>query len=65
MTGQEFKQLRQAAGLTQAELGARAGTSWRMIAKYEAGDIALGRIEVNTAIRLARALGVPVEQFTD
>lgn len=65
MTGQEFRQLRQSAGLTQSELGALVGTSWRMIAKYEAEDVSLGRIEVNTAIKLARALDVPVERFAD
>lgn len=65
MTGQEFRQLRQSAGLTQSELGALVGTSWRMIAKYEAGDIDIGRIEVRTAVKLADALNVPVEQFAD
>ena len=65
MTGQEFKALRKAAGLTQQALGDMAGTSRRAIAKYEAGDIDLGQIEVKTAIKLAAALGIPVEQFGD
>lgn len=65
MTGQEFKQLRRAAGLTQKALGEKAGTSQRAIAKYEAGDIEIGRIEVKTAIKLAKALGVKVERFAD
>ena len=33
MTGQEFKQLGRAAGLTQKALGEKAGTSQRAIAK--------------------------------
>ena len=53
MTGQEFKSLRKSAGLTQQALGDMAGTSRRAIAKYEAGEIDLGQIEVKTAIRLA------------
>lgn len=65
MTGQEFKALRQTAGLTQTALGGLAGTSRRAIAKYEAGDIDLGQIEVKTAIKLAEALGIPVERFAD
>lgn len=63
MTGQKFKELRQAAGLTQKALGDMAGISQRAIAKYEAGDIAIGRIEVKTAIKLAAALGISVEKF--
>lgn len=65
MTGQELKALRMGAGLTQQALGDMAGTSLRSIAKYEAGDIDLGQIEVKTAIRLARALKIPVEKFGD
>lgn len=65
MTGQEFKELRKAAGLTQQALGDMAGASRRSIAKYEAGDIDLGQIEVKTAIKLANALNIPVERFGD
>lgn len=65
MTGQEFKELRKAAGLTQQALGDMVGTSRRSIAKYEAEDIALGQIEVKTAIKLANALNIPVERFGD
>lgn len=65
MTGQEFKALRQTAGLTQQALGNMAGTSLRAIAKYEAGEIDLGRIEVKTAIKLAVALKIPVERFAE
>ena len=56
MTGQEFKELRKAAGLTQQALGDLADTSRRAIAKYEAGDIDLSQIEVKTAIKLAAAM---------
>lgn len=65
MTGQEFKELRKAAGLTQQALGDMVGTSRRSIAKYEAEDIDLGQIEVKTAIKLANALNIPVERFGD
>lgn len=65
MTGQEFKALRQAAGLTQQALGDMTGANRRAIAKYEAGDIDLGRIEVKTAIKLAEALKIPVEKFAE
>lgn len=65
MTGQEFKELRKAAGLTQQALGDMVGTSRRSIAKYESEDIDLGQIEVKTAIKLANALNIPVERFVD
>lgn len=65
MTGQEFKELRKAAGLTQQALGDLADTSRRAIAKYEAGDIDLSQIEVKTAIKLAAALDIPVERFVE
>lgn len=65
MTGQEFKELRKAVGLTQQALGDLADTSRRAIAKYEAGDIDLSQIEVKTAIKLAAALDIPVERFVE
>lgn len=65
MTGQEFKALRKAAGLTQQALGDAAGVGRRAIAKYESGEICLGQIEVKTAIKLARALKIPLEYFED
>ena len=65
MTGKEFKALRKAAGLTQQALGDIVGTSRRAIAKYEAEDIDLSQIEVKTAIKLSKALNVPVERFGD
>ena len=63
MTGYEFKEIRKAAGLTQQALGDLVGTTRRAIAKYEAGEIDLGQIEVKTAIKLAAVLGIPVERF--
>ena len=73
MTGQEFKELRKAAGLTQQALGDLADTSRRAIAKYEAGDIDLSQIEVKPnatltvaqTIKLAAALDIPVERFVE
>lgn len=65
MTGKEFKALRKAARLTQQALGDMVGTSRRAIAKYEAEDIDLSQIEVKTAIKLSKALNIPVERFGD
>ena len=65
MTGHEFKRLRQSAGLTQQALADLVGTSRRAIAKYEAEDILLSQIEVKTAIKLAKVLGIPIELFAE
>lgn len=65
MTGQEFKKLRQSAGLTQQALADLVGTSRRAIAKYEAEDILLSQIEIKTAIKLAKVLGIPIELFAE
>lgn len=65
VTGKELKEFRIAAGLTQQALGNMVGISRRAIAKYEAGEIDLGQIEVKTAIKLASVLGVPIKRFLD
>ncbi len=61
MTGNaHLRSAREAAGLTQAELAGRAGVSRQLVGAAEAGRHAPS---VQTAIRLARALGRPVEQL--
>lgn len=56
----DLRRAREAAGLTQAELAARAGVSRQLVGAAEAGRHAPS---VQTAIRLARALGRPVEDL--
>lgn len=38
MSGESIRKLRERLGLTQAELAARIGVSWRSVARWEAGD---------------------------
>jgi len=49
-----LRQARLAAGLTQADLAVRAGTSQAAVARYEAGDVSPS---VSTLERLLRAAG--------
>ena len=61
--GRRLRLLREAAGLSLAELGERAGgIGYQNIARYERGAV-----EPNwpTVLDLAAALGVGVEQFAD
>jgi transcriptional regulator with XRE-family HTH domain/Zn-dependent peptidase ImmA (M78 family) len=56
--GERVRAARLAAGLTQEELGARAGLERTMIVKIESGD---RRIDAMELIRLSSALQVPVD----
>jgi transcriptional regulator with XRE-family HTH domain/Zn-dependent peptidase ImmA (M78 family) len=56
--GERMRVARLAAGLTQEELGARAGLDRTMIVKIESGS---RRIDAMELIRLSSALGVPVD----
>ena len=58
-----FRELRQAAGLTQAGLAEKSGVNIRQIRKIEAGDIRIGNITLTNAARLAAALGVRIEDL--
>jgi transcriptional regulator with XRE-family HTH domain len=58
--GQRLQALRAEAGLSQPQLAARAGLSIDSFRNWEQ-DRVLSRID--TATRLARALGVSLEQF--
>lgn len=60
--GQKVKRLRQAAGLTQTQLGARSGKEQGTISRIESGDY--GALTVGVLIDLAYGLGCdPVELF--
>lgn len=56
--GKRLKGAREAAGLTQQELGDAVGTNKRVIARYEAGQAALS---VHAAARMAKAAGTSLD----
>jgi putative transcriptional regulator len=58
--GSSLKEVRTAAGLTQAELAALAGVSRKTINTVENGVFVPSTI---LALSLARALGTPVEEL--
>ena len=58
--GSRLRQLREAAGLTQEQLGERAGMQYQSIAKYERGAVEPTWPNV---VKLAEALGVDVGAF--
>lgn len=55
-----LKELRKAAGLTQADLARRGEVSLRLIRAYEQGTVSLARAEAGTVMKLALALGCQV-----
>lgn len=57
------KELRAAAGLTQAQLAEAAGINVRQIQKIESGEISLVNVTLGNALKLAQALGVGVEDL--
>jgi transcriptional regulator with XRE-family HTH domain len=59
---EKLKELRQAAGLTQAELAERSGRGLGAIRDYEQGN---REPLLSTAFKLAAALDVSVEVFAD
>ena len=58
-----IRERRRAAQLTQAQLAEAAGLNIRQIQKIEAGEIQIGNITLTNAARLARALGVKIEDL--
>ena len=56
-----LKDLRQTAGMTQAALAEKSGVNIRQIRKIELGEIKIGNITLQNAVRLAGALGVSIE----
>lgn len=55
-----FRELRKAGGMTQQRLAAKVGVSWQQIQKYDSGQ---NRISAGRLYAIARALGVPVQDF--
>lgn len=56
--GQLIREARRRAGLTQAELAARAGTAQPAIARWESGSTA---VSLDDVIRLVRLCGLELE----
>lgn len=59
-----LKEYRQQLGLTQRDLAMHSGISIRTIRDIENHNRLIGSVTVITAVRLARALGVTVEDLT-
>lgn len=60
-----LKYYREYAGLTQQQLAEAAGISVPAIEKYENGTRSLARASVDTVIKIARALGTPLEKLVE
>lgn len=58
--GQRMRQLREAAGLSQSDVGACLNVSYQQVQKYERGS---NRISIEKLQRLAAALRVPMSAF--
>src|SRR5271154_6616823 len=58
--GQQLRNARTLARLTQAEFGRRLRMSFQLVQKYEQGEI---RIAASRLYRMARLLGQPVAYF--
>ncbi|MBQ6499852.1 MAG: helix-turn-helix transcriptional regulator [Mogibacterium sp.] len=52
-----MKELRQAAGLTQAQLAEKSGVNVRMVQYYENGFKDLSKAAFETGLKIAEALG--------
>lgn len=61
----KLRDLRAAAKLTQAQLAAAAGVNVRQIQKIEAGEIQIANVTLSNAARIARALGVRIEELLE
>lgn len=59
--GFKIKELREKAGLSQAELSKESGVSQNLIARLESGS--LTNTTTDTLFKIANALGVRVEQL--
>jgi transcriptional regulator with XRE-family HTH domain len=59
-----LKEYRQQLGLTQMDLAKQSGISIRTIRDIENHNRLIGSVTVITAVRLARVLGVTVEDLT-
>ena len=61
----KLKQHREAAGLTQAELGKLTGISVRVIQNYEQGTRPLNGARAITVYKIAKALGCEMENLVE
>ena len=60
-----MRELRKAAGLTQAELAAEAKTLSKVISRFETGERSINIATLIMAARIAKALGVHAEDLID
>lgn len=58
--GMRLRALREAAGLTQAELAAKMGFSFQQLQKYERG---INRVSASRLVEFGTVLGVPLASF--
>lgn len=61
----KLKQIREAAGITQAELAKKTGISVRVIQNYEQGTRPINGARVITVKRIADALGCQIEDLIE
>lgn len=59
-TGVRLKKLREAQGMTQADLSEHSGIHRVTVARYEIGDVSMS---LENASKLAAALGVTVDEL--
>lgn len=60
-----LKKYRERAGITQAELSLRTGVSLRTLQDYEQGSKPINKAAAITVYRIAKALGVNVEDLLE
>lgn len=60
-----LKDKRQAAGLSQSELGKAAGVNVRLIQDYEQGHKPINRAAAETICRLSKVLGCSMEDLIE
>lgn len=58
-----LKELRTRAGMSQQQLADAAGISQQSVDKYESGARSFMRAQLETALRISRALGTPLEKL--
>lgn len=63
MVQTKLQKVRQAAGLSQSELADKAGISIRTLQSWEIGARDIRRASVETALRLAGALGCNINDI--
>lgn len=61
----KLKQIREAAGITQAELAKATGISVRVLQNYEQGTRPLNGARAITVYRISKALQCTVEDLLD